>query len=47
MNTECSNCGRENAFHDGVCYVCPDCDHTWDDGLNFYEEDSKSEDEEE
>ncbi|MDE6556223.1 MAG: hypothetical protein K2K55_04585 [Duncaniella sp.] len=29
MNTECPNCGMENAYFDGVEYVCPDCGHTW------------------
>lgn len=29
MNTECPKCGMENAYFDGVEYVCPDCDHTW------------------
>lgn len=25
----CSNCGMDNAYHNGVCYECPDCDHEW------------------
>lgn len=29
MTTECPFCGMENAYCDGVEYVCPDCDHTW------------------
>lgn len=29
MTVECPNCGMENAYYDGVCYVCPDCDYTW------------------
>ena len=27
---ECPNCGNENAYCDGVRYVCPDCDYEWD-----------------
>lgn len=29
MTTECPHCRMENAYHDGVCYVCPDCGYTW------------------
>ncbi len=29
MNTECPVCGSEDAYHDGVQYVCPNCDHEW------------------
>lgn len=29
MTTECPFCGMENAYCDGVEYVCPDCDRTW------------------
>lgn len=39
MNTECLNCGKENAYHDGVKYVCPDYDYEWDDNLFFFDED--------
>lgn len=38
MNVECPNCGLESAYHNGVCYVCPDCDYEWDDGLNLYKD---------
>lgn len=27
---ECPNCGRDNAYYDGVSYVCPDCGYEWD-----------------
>lgn len=30
MNTECPFCGMDNAYCDGVEYVCPDCGATWD-----------------
>ena len=40
MTTECPNCGMENAYHDGVNYVCPDCDYEWDcDEIEALEED--------
>ena len=29
MTIECPFCGMDNAFCDGVEYVCPDCDSTW------------------
>lgn len=29
MTTECPYCGMDNAYCDGVEYVCPDCGHTW------------------
>lgn len=29
MTVECPICGSEDAYHDGVSYVCPDCDYTW------------------
>lgn len=29
MTTECPFCGMDNAYCDGVEYVCPDCDATW------------------
>lgn len=28
----------ENAYHDGVNYVCPDCDYEWDDGFDIYDD---------
>jgi uncharacterized Zn ribbon protein len=30
MNIECINCGMDNAYCDGVNYVCPDCGYEWD-----------------
>ena len=38
MTVECPNCGMENAYHDGVNYVCPDCDYEWDDELDLWED---------
>ena len=32
MEVHCDACGSENAYHNGVCYVCPDCGNEWDDG---------------
>jgi len=28
---KCPKCLEENAYFNGVCYECPDCDHTWGD----------------
>lgn len=30
MTTECPFCHMDNAYCDGVEYVCPDCGKTWD-----------------
>lgn len=39
MNTECPNCGAEDAFFNGVCYECPACDYEWEaDNCVFEEE---------
>ena len=27
---ECPNCQNDNAYCDGVEYVCPDCGYEWD-----------------
>ena len=35
MSIECHNCGFEDAYHDGVNYVCPNCGNEWDDGNDF------------
>ncbi len=29
LNTDCPNCGSESAFHNGVCYECPECEYEW------------------
>ena len=34
---ECTNCGSENAYHNGVSYECPDCDNEW----GFIEDDDE------
>ena len=30
MNVECPFCGLDNAYCNGVEYVCPDCDRSWE-----------------
>jgi len=35
---ECPNCGMDNAYCDGVEYVCPDCGHVWN-CSEIYDED--------
>lgn len=47
MNTECPNCGMDNAYHNGVCYACPDCDYEWPDGLIFDDEEDDDDDKDE
>lgn len=37
MEIQCPNCGSENAYHNGVCYECPDCDYEW--GGDDYDDD--------
>lgn len=29
MEIQCPYCFSEDAYHDGVSYVCPDCDSRW------------------
>ncbi len=36
---ECPKCGRDNAYCDGVEYICPDCDYTWGDVEGFFYDD--------
>lgn len=38
MTTECLKCGAEDAYFDGVKYVCPVCDYEWDDDNCTFEE---------
>lgn len=45
MNTECPNCGHDNAYHNGICYDCPDCGYRWDDGLDKFDDESNEDDE--
>lgn len=45
MNTECPKCESENAYFDGVNYVCPDCGYEWEeDDVLFLEEDDDDDD---
>lgn len=30
MNVECPKCGSEDAYFDGVHYLCPACDYEWE-----------------
>lgn len=41
LNVNCPNCGSENAYHNGVEFECPECDHIWGalDEDDFDEED--------
>lgn len=41
----CTKCGMENEYHNGLEYECPDCDHTWDDGLNLFDQNDEYDDE--
>lgn len=45
MAVQCKNpnCQSENAYHDGVRYVCPDCGYEWDDDIEW-DDDSDEED---
>lgn len=44
---ECPSCSRDNAYHNGLEYVCPDCGHEWDDGLGLYDDDEDYDDDDE
>ena len=37
MNEECPFCHREDAYHNGVCYYCPNCDREWGDDISEYQ----------
>ena len=39
FNTQCPNCGRDNAFHNGICFECPDCDYEWGGDDDDYDDD--------
>jgi len=45
MTSECIYCEMENAYHNGVCYECPDCGKEWDDGMNFDKEEEYDDEE--
>lgn len=41
FNEECPNCGCEDAYHNGVCYECPDCGEEWGEESDVYDEDDE------
>ena len=43
MSVTCPKCFSEDAFFNGVCYECPDCDYEWG-GVDFDESDDLDED---
>ena len=43
MNVECPFCHLDNAYHNGVCYSCPDCDREWG-GFDFEDDDFEDDD---
>lgn len=45
MNTECPKCESENAYFDGVNYVCPDCNYEWEADNLIIENEDEDEDE--
>lgn len=46
MEVECPNCGSDQAYHNGVCYECPDCDNEWSDGLDVFDSPDEDDDDE-
>lgn len=30
LNTECPNCGCEDAYFNGTTFDCPNCDYEWE-----------------
>lgn len=36
--TECPYCGSESAYHNGTEMECPNCDSTWADDADYYED---------
>lgn len=43
MNEECPFCGSDNAYHNGDCYICPDCDSEWEDDIEFDDDENEIE----
>lgn len=42
MNEECPYCGESNAYHNGVCYYCPDCDREYGPSIDdLFEDDDE------
>lgn len=40
----CPKCQMENAYYDGVVFVCPDCDYEWSDNTEITLSNDESED---
>lgn len=43
MTVTCPKCLCEDAYFNGVCYECPNCDYEWD-AVNFEDTDGFDED---
>jgi uncharacterized Zn ribbon protein len=39
MEVSCPNCGSDQAYHNGLCYECPECDFEWSDVEEVEEDD--------
>lgn len=37
MEVECPQCESDQAYHNGVSYECPDCNHQWSDGVDLFD----------
>lgn len=35
----CPVCGSEDAYHNGVCYECPNCGNQWGDDVGEEDDD--------
>ena len=40
----CPKCHMENAYYDGVVFICPDCDYEWSDNSETFSSDNDLED---
>ena len=39
----CPNCTNENAFFNGLCFECPECDYEWSSDVDFEDEEDNPE----